>query len=255
MDTRRTILWLVFGLSLIMLWDRWQAYQGRNAAPRPAMTAPAPAPAPAAGTASTAPAAAAAPATAAVPGQPAQAAAGFVSSGERVQIQTDVIRAEFDPLGASLVRVELPQEKQPPDWTEQGLTKLLHVSGWLHSMGFGHAGGESDVVLLETTAQRTYEARSGLVGGSPQEPFPNAVATRFQVSSGPRTLAAGQDTLTVRFEAEAGGVRLVKAFTFRRGHYDIAVSHEVTNVGPAAATPELYLELVRDGGKAGDGAS
>jgi len=256
MDTRRNVLLMVFGLSLIVLWGRWQDYNNRNAAPRPPITAPAPAPIPTPGTPSAAPGGAPAPAaTATAPGQPPEATGGVVSSGERIQIQTDVIHAEFDPLGASLVRVELPKEEQPPDWTEQGLTKLLHLSGWLHSMGFGHARGESDVVLLETTAQRTYEARSGLVGGSPQDPFPNHRATRFEVSSGPRTLEPGQDTLTVRFEAEAGGVRLIKTFTFRRGHYDIAVSHEVTNVGSAAVTPELYLELVRDGGKAVDESS
>ncbi|MBV8208864.1 MAG: membrane protein insertase YidC [Burkholderiaceae bacterium] len=254
METRRTILLMVFGLSLIMLWDRWQAYNNRNAphGQPPAISAPAPTAAPSPGTVSAAPEGA--PATAAVAGQAGglEAAGGAVSSGERIQIETDLVRAEFDPLGASLVRVELPKEKQPPDWTEQGLTKLLHLSNLVHSMGFGHAGGESDIVLLQTTAQRTYEARSGLTGGSPQDPFPNHRATRFSVSSGPRTLAPGQDTLTVRFEAEAGGVRLVKTFTFRRGHYDIAVSHDVTNVGSAAVTPALYLELVRDGGKAVD---
>src|SRR5258706_12801047 len=42
MDTQRTVLWLVFGLSLILLWDRWQVYQGRNSTFRPAVTAPAP---------------------------------------------------------------------------------------------------------------------------------------------------------------------------------------------------------------------
>jgi len=42
MDTQRTIILLVFGMSLIMLWDRWQAYQGRGSILRPAVTAPAP---------------------------------------------------------------------------------------------------------------------------------------------------------------------------------------------------------------------
>ena len=29
MDIQRTILWVVFGMSLVFLWDRWQAQQGR----------------------------------------------------------------------------------------------------------------------------------------------------------------------------------------------------------------------------------
>jgi len=114
MDTQRTILWLVFGLSLIMLWDRWQAYQ------RPAVTAPAPA-------APTAPAAKApggvptpsgqAATAAAVPSPPGAAPA---AGAERVKIRTDLIWAEIDPMGAVLVRAELPTQKLALDWTEQG---------------------------------------------------------------------------------------------------------------------------------------
>ena len=42
---------------------------------------------------------------------------------------------------------------------------------------------------------------------------------------------------------------------FRRGHYDIQVTHEVANVGSATVAPSLYLQLVRDGGKAENDAS
>jgi YidC/Oxa1 family membrane protein insertase len=250
-DTRRTILWLAFGMSLLLLYQRWEAYQGRGSMSQPAATAPAPSgPAAPVGAVPAPPPAAGSPNPA--PGQPSGPTGAVVSSAERVQIQTDLMRAEFDSLGATLIRVELPAQKQAPDWTEQGLAKLLHLTGLLHSMGLGRPGGASDVVLLDSGAQRTYEARSGLIGGSAQDPFPNHRATHFEVLNGPRTLAPGQDTLTVSFQAESGGVRLVKTFTFRRGHYDIAVSHEVANVGSAPVTPALYLELVRDGGKAGD---
>ena len=30
-DIRRTILWVIFGFSLVMLWDQWQVYNGRKA--------------------------------------------------------------------------------------------------------------------------------------------------------------------------------------------------------------------------------
>ena len=29
-DIRRTILWVIFGFSLIMLWDQWQIHNGRQ---------------------------------------------------------------------------------------------------------------------------------------------------------------------------------------------------------------------------------
>ena len=45
-DIRRTILWVVFAFSLIMLWDNWQIHNGKPATffPGPTVaTAPAPA--------------------------------------------------------------------------------------------------------------------------------------------------------------------------------------------------------------------
>jgi YidC/Oxa1 family membrane protein insertase len=250
MDTQRTVLWLVFGLSLVLLWDRWQAYQGRGALLRPAVTAPAPA--------APVPAAAKAPgevptssAEGAAPSAPPSPSAAVAPAAERVKIQTDLIRAEFDPVGATLVRAELPRQKLSPDWTEQGLARLLGLTDFLHSQGIGHATGalhgDHHVVLLDTSGGHVYQAQSGLIGGTSDDPLPNHRATRFEVANGPRALADGQDTLVVRFEAQGGGVRLVKTFTFRRGHYDIQVAHEISNVGSSPVTPSLYLQLVRDG--------
>jgi len=43
-DIRRTILWVVFGFSLVLLWDQWQIHNGQKATffPQP-VTAKAPA--------------------------------------------------------------------------------------------------------------------------------------------------------------------------------------------------------------------
>ena len=40
-NIRRTILWVVFALSSILLWDKWQVHNGRPATffPSPAATA------------------------------------------------------------------------------------------------------------------------------------------------------------------------------------------------------------------------
>jgi len=266
MDTQRTVLWLVFGLSLILLWDRWQAFQGRNAPPaRPAATAQVPtAPAsPASKGSGELPSATvqAAP-TLAAPGSTAGAAPQAAASGaERIQIQTDLLRVEFDPQGATLARVELQAQKVTPDWTERGLARLLGLTDFLHRMGFGHAtaagrgDGDTDVVLLDTTTGRTYQAQSGLIGAPVDSPFPNHRSARFEVAPGPRTLAEGQESLSVRFEAQSGGVKLAKTFTFRRGHYDIQVAQDVTNVGSEPVAPILYLQLLRDGSKPAEDSS
>jgi YidC/Oxa1 family membrane protein insertase len=70
------------------------------------------------------------------------------------------------------------------------------------------------------------------------------------VAPGNRTLAEGSQELVVRFESpELSGVKLIKTYTLTRGAYAMAVKHEVVNVGSVPVSPQLYLQLVRDGNK------
>lgn len=211
-DIRRTILWVVFSVSLFFLWDGWQVHNGRPSFmhPGPAKVATAPA-----GPASAASAAALPPAAGASAAG-ATAAAPPPVKNELVTFTTDVVKATIDTRGGSLVRVEL----------------LKHADDTNAS---GH------VVILDPI--RNYSARSGLLN-VPNAPSDQTVLT---LVDGPRELKDGQDALTVRLEADQGGVKLVKTYTFKRGDYAIAVNHEVTNTGAAAVTPQLYLQLVRDG--------
>jgi YidC/Oxa1 family membrane protein insertase len=87
-------------------------------------------------------------------------------------------------------------------------------------------------------------AQTGLIGGD----FPtHKTPMRF---SGERKLKDGQDELTVRFEsAEINGVQLIKTYTLKRGSHVIGVKHDVVNKGSVPVSPQLYMQLVRDGNK------
>ena len=225
-DIRRTILWVIFGFSMVLLWDKWQLHNGNKATffPSPAAVGAA---APAAGAsaplagaasvpASTAPAVASIGASA-VPGTPAPAAS---AAREKIEVTTDVYRLTFDGEGGSLVHAELLKHA---DMTDKA----------------------KNFVLFDESTQRVYAAQTGLIGGS----FPTHKTVMTAVP-GPRTLKDGENELTIRFESpEQGGVKLVKTWTLKRGAYDIAVKHEVVNVGSTAVSPQLYLQLVRDGNK------
>ncbi|MBS0608682.1 MAG: membrane protein insertase YidC, partial [Proteobacteria bacterium] len=225
-DIRRTILWVIFGFSMVLLWDKWQIHNGHKATffPSPsAQTAAAPAaPASATGEASVPVASSAAPAApgaAAQPptGSPVQPAAG---AHERVMVRTDVLRLAFDTEGGSLVEGELL--KYPESATDP-----------------------KPFLLLDESAKRVYVAQTGLIGGA----FPTH-KTPMRVLPGPRELKDGENELVVRFESpDLGGVKLVKTWTIKRGAYDMAVRHEVVNTGTAPVSPQLYLQLVRDGNK------
>ncbi|MCZ2406727.1 MAG: membrane protein insertase YidC [Burkholderiales bacterium] len=224
-DIRRTILWVVFGFSMVLLWDKWQLHNGKQATffPSPApVTAPADAPAraPAAADASVPAAAASAAAGSAAPGVPGAAAAAPAAPRERFEVRTDVLHLTFDTEGGALVGAEMLQMADLVD-------------------------SKKHFVLLQDGTPNVYVAQTGLIGGA----FPTH-KTAMTAAPGPRSLAEGQNELTVRFESpDLGGVKLVKTWTLKRGAYDIAVRHEIVNTGTAAVEPRLYLQLVRDGHK------
>jgi len=231
MDIRRTILWMIFSFSLLLLWNNWQVNSGKPSlfgTPPAATSAESSSGAPADANAQAAtpsvpnvPTAAAAPST--VPGatQPASARA------EQVVITTDVLRLTFDTAGAQLVRAELlkyPTAGQP----------------------------NKPTVLLDRSPELTYVVQSGLVGAPNGEAFPNH-QTPFHLTSSERELSG--DTLDVTFEAESGGLKVTKTYTLHRGRYDINVQHALNNVSGQPLSPSLYLQLERDGNDPADTSS
>ena len=228
-DIRRTILWVVFGFSMVLLWDNWQVYNGKQATffPHPANQAAA-TKAPDSKPTSTdgvVPAGVATlPTAVAVPGAAAANAATVPSAAkERFDVTTDVVKLTFDTEGGSLVRAELLNYSDTAD----------------HSKKF---------VLLDDSKDRVYLAQSGVVAGAGGGAFPTHKTV--MVPSGPRTLAEGENTLVLEFASpEVGGVKSVKTYTLRRGAYDIAVKHSLINTTGAPIAPQLYLQLVRDGNK------
>ena len=256
-DFQRTILWVFFGMSLFMLWDRWQIHNGRpsmfglapstqqQAAPPPAPVAvpgaqSVPGSAPAGGSTAADKALPSAPSiqpgtAAGAPQAPAAPAAAGQAKAPPVVIETDLLRVAIDPEGAVVSQATLLKERVTPDWTQTGLIGMV--------LGRKPAA-DSDVELLEVSPNRVYVAQTGLVGGS----FPNH-RTAFTPVDGPRKLEPGQDTLAVSFDSEAGGLKLRKTYTFTRGRYDVQVTHQVINTGEAPASPSVYYQLMRDGNK------
>jgi YidC/Oxa1 family membrane protein insertase len=220
-DIRRTILWVIFGFSLVLLWDQWQLHNGNKATffPKPEVATPATSNAAAAtNSANALPTASPTAIATASPGQ-VPSSSGTVSAAprEKIEVETDVLKLSFDTDGGSLVRSEFTQHRDMVD-------------------------PKKNMVLLDQSSSRVYMAQTGLIGGS----FPtHKTPMRF---SGERQLKDGQDELNLRFEsAETNGVKLVKTYTLKRGSYVINVKHEVINNGTVPVSPQLYMQLVRDG--------
>jgi YidC/Oxa1 family membrane protein insertase len=223
-DIRRTVLWVVFGFSMVLLWDQWQIHNGHKATffpkPEPKVEAAAgnspsnpSVPAPTAVNTTVPGAAATSVPTTNVPAQTRQT----------VEVQTDVLKLRFDSEGASVTRAELLKhhnDHQPND----------------------------NVVLLDETRERVYMAQSGLIG--PVGVNWPTHKTTMTLRPGATALKDGQNELNVVFESPLqDGVKLVKTYTLKRGSYEIDVRHDVVNSGTQTLSPQLYVQLVRDGNK------
>ncbi|HUH41082.1 MAG TPA: membrane protein insertase YidC, partial [Castellaniella sp.] len=220
MDIRRTILWMIFSFSLLLLWNNWQVHNGHPSlfglTPPAATQADAPKgsdSAPAVGVPSVAPAQQPQAGESHVPAQATEPV------GQVVTVKTDVYALSFDTIGAQLVGAELLKYKS------------LDGSG-------------GPMMLLDRSAERTYLAQTGVVGAPQGQNYPTHL-TPFSLVT-PEPVVQG-DTVSIAFETTLDHVKVIKTFTLNQGSYDIHVRHDIYNLGDAPIDPSLYLQLTRDG--------
>ena len=213
MDIKRTVLWVIFFMSAVMLFDNWQRDHGR-----PSMFFPNATP--------TQTAASAAPGTTTPGTQPADLpqtdtsalGAAPAAQAQLIPFTTDVYSGEIDTRGGTLSKLSLINKG---------------------------SGNQPDLVitLFDHTADHTYLARTGLLGGD----FPNHTDIYTPAPNQPRDLTGDAKSFSLSFESPVkGGVKVVKTYTFTRGSYVIGVDTKIVNVGTTPVTPTVYMELVRD---------
>ena len=227
MQVQRTILWIVFSMSLLFLWDSWQRHNGKpsmfgqatpaaqaqaEAAPtaQPPKTDAGVPPAPAAASASSA-------------GVPAVAAASTATPAEQMlKLGNDVLALSIDPVGGQVRRAELLQHKASHE---------------------AKGKDAANVLLLEERTGRSYVAQSGLIGAPQGAAFPTH-NTKFSVVGMP---AAKDGGAVLRLAAESGGLKLTRTYTLDAGSYVVRVTDDIANVGSEPLSPTLYMQLRRDG--------
>ena len=218
-DIRRTILWVVFGFSLVMLWDQWQLHNGNKPTFFPTATPPVVAtdssqtndpPNPVA--------------TQTIASLPADSAPDAnQTQAETFDIQTNLLKLRFDTQGASLIYAELLKHK---DVLRPG----------------------SNITLFDNSKERVYLAQTGLVGGPTGVSWPTHKSPMRLTS--PSSFKDGEDRLVLRFESETlGGVKLIKSYTVHKNSYVLSVQHEILNQSGETISPQIYVQLVRDGNK------
>ncbi len=238
MQMQRTILWIVFSLSLVLLWDAWQlhvgnpslfggrppATQGQTAAGGPSAangaagaTRPADAGIPGAGALASSAASPGAgdTTTPAAPASPVTAtgAAQAGTRGKVFELTNDVLALQVQAQGAVLTRAEL----------------LKHLE----------IDKSGNVVLFNDQPGKFYVAQSGMIGApAGAEGFP----THYTVFQPVEPATPGKLTLA----AESGGIRIVREYSLSPGSYVINVVDRVSNLSGESLSPILYRQLTRD---------
>jgi YidC/Oxa1 family membrane protein insertase len=209
MDIRKTLLWAIFTISAILLFDNWQTHNGQSSmfgATKKAETTQEPnkpkqdLPKPIVSTSTV---------SSVAPANQISAA----KAGEIISLKNDVIELDIDTLGGAIVKAKL----------------LKHLEE-----------DKTPVSLFDKSSERQYFARSGLVSASGVE-LPN----HTQVFSVSKNTSNNSVTLT----AEKNGVRLEKTYALTAGSYLIDAKHVVKNVSAQNLDATIYAEIVRDGGK------
>jgi YidC/Oxa1 family membrane protein insertase len=219
-DIRRTILWVIFGFSMVLLWDQWQIYNGNK--PTFFGHGAAPATAPNAAAAATTPGSVPG-ALGAAPATGAAATAAPSVARTRTTIKTDVLSLVIDSEGANIMQADLLAFKD-------------------------HNKNDEAMRLMHDAPGNEYLAQTGLVLADGKDAPTHR--TPMKLISADTELKPGQDTLDVVFESDpVGGVVLRKKYTLHRGQYLIGNSFEVVNKSLAAVEPQLYVQLVRSGSK------
>jgi YidC/Oxa1 family membrane protein insertase len=228
-DIRRTVLWVIFGFSMVLLWDQWQIFNGHKATffPNPAQVASQPNAQAASGPADVPLAVVSNPSTSSnTLSTPANISVqdAVTTKREIVQITTDVLKVDVDTEGGNVVRVEF----------------LKHAD--VNRPG-------QNVVLLDNSTERIYMAQTGLISSVPGLNLPTH-KTLMTARPGPRTMKGNDKTLSLVMEsAPQNGVQLIKTYTFKAGDYAMDVKHDIVNTSNQEVAAQLYYQLVRDGNK------
>jgi YidC/Oxa1 family membrane protein insertase len=214
MDFKKTILWAVFSLSGLMLYNNWQVHEGKpsmfggtpastqattdKASPNGKVDVPAPVSS-----------------NSAAPLTNTVAPAGAIESAEKFVLQNDVLVLEVSANGANVIDAKLLKaltaEKKP-------------------------------IELFQYTPTHKYFARSGLIALNNSD-LPNHTSTFKMVQSG----KDGSGRPFMVLASERNGVKLEKTFILNPGSYVVDVGHRVTQATTNPNPLVLYTEIVRDG--------
>ncbi len=234
MDNLRFVLVVVFAMLILLMMQAWEADYGpkpqvaevdktvtepaREDLPQVANQAEATAPGQA------------------LPGLPARL--DQAPATDIITVRTDVIAVEVDSRGGTLRNLDLLAYPMERDNTA--------VNGLRELVGLPLAEkNRAPVRLFNADPEQLFLAQSGLIATHASAVAPNHY-TLFTSAQQTYSLQPGQDSLVVPLTwTDGGGLSVTKTFTFKRGRYDITVTHDVKNQTDQPWSIRQYRQLQR----------
>jgi len=154
-------------------------------------------------------------------------AAQEARSGQRIEVETDLVIAEIDPTGGTLSSLEL---KQYPVSVDQP---------------------DEPYQLLSEQMSDFHIAQAGLVDAARRAPNHT---TTYDYDRQFYQLAGGEETVEVPLTwRDENGLEVIQTWVFRRDSYVVEHRFEIRNQGETAWEGSRYLRLQRAGGSGSNG--
>jgi YidC/Oxa1 family membrane protein insertase len=208
MDIKKTLLWVVFSVSGVMLFNNWQISQGNNPLP---FLAPPPSVSNQQKINNTK--------ADSVPKVTEQKVGG-VSAPSQIPETNTVANIKTVTLKNNLIEIEISTKGAT-------ITKAILKQ---------HLENNEPIILLQSQGSSTYLARSGLISMGLDLANHNDIYLE-------KVLEEGQKVI---FSVDKNGVTLEKTFSLLPDSYVIAVQNKVINHSLSPVNAYLYTELIRD---------
>jgi YidC/Oxa1 family membrane protein insertase len=235
MDNIRFVLIVTFGMLVFMLYQAWQHDYG----PKQEIAA---IEAPAIGnTKEDLPSTASETAQAEVKTevQPTQSLTAVnVQEARVVKVQTDALALEIDLEGGTIRNLDLLN--YPLEKNNTIVDKLRQLVGFEVSRP-----NLAPVRLFNSDQEKIFVAQSGLIAASGSAAAPDHHSV-FASQQEYYSLQPGQDSITVPLTwTDNNGLTITKAFTFKRGSYEITLEQKVNNGSGQTWSGRQYSQLLR----------
>ena len=225
-DIKRTILWVIFGFSMVLLWDQWQVFNGKKPMFFPQKE------------------------------NIASPNAAITKNNSNTETEIPISKSDTGTNKIDLVnKVDNSPSQKKDTYVLKNKNLEITISSEGGSITKSRFLSQTDVKnnnepisLLDQSKQRIYIAQSGLIGAEGNVSFPNHKTAMIMTKN--KSSENTNEEQIIEFSTDLeNGIKLIKTFTLAADQYYVDIKHTVINQTKETVSPKLYVQIIRDGNK------